>query len=70
MIQVLYFKIIFMQEPAFASFVYTKAWKMDILSIMSKFTRFKDFACVFHCQPTPAQMILFQHINKDRNLRC
>ena len=26
---------------------------------------FKDFKCIFRYQRTPAQVILFQHINKD-----
>ena len=67
--QVLYFKIMFMQMSDSAS-VCTEAWKMGNWSILPKLAHFKDFKCIFHSQRTPALVILFRLINKDSNLSC
>ena len=64
--QVLYFAIMFMEMSDSASWVYTEARKMDILSIFAEI----DFKCIFHYQRTPALVILFQHINKHGNWSC
>ena len=55
----------FMQMSGAASWVCTDAWTMGMLRIFANI----DFQCTYHYQRTSALVILFQHFDKDGELR-